>query len=86
MTEKLTWSILLFVTIFLFSFQPTPPKAPEISAAYMESVVQTLGGDEYEGRRPFTQGEARATAYLEGQLKELGVEPGNGESYFQDRR
>jgi Zn-dependent M28 family amino/carboxypeptidase len=33
---------------------------------------------------PFTEGEKITTSYLEQQFKELGLEPGNGDSYFQE--
>lgn len=45
--------------------------------------IQALASDEFLGRKPFTLGETRTIAYLEEQFKELGLQPGNGDSYFQ---
>lgn len=49
----------------------------------LEQSVATLASDDFQGRRPFTEGEKRTLAYLQGQFKELGLEPGNDTSYLQ---
>ncbi len=36
------------------------------------------------GRKPFTEGEIKTLAYLEKAYQDLGIEPGNGDSYFQE--
>jgi Zn-dependent M28 family amino/carboxypeptidase len=36
------------------------------------------------GRMPFTEGETKTLAYLEDEIKKLGLEPGNGTSYLQE--
>jgi Zn-dependent M28 family amino/carboxypeptidase len=36
------------------------------------------------GRKPFTAGETKATAYIASEFKKIGLEPGNNGSYFQD--
>jgi len=46
--------------------------------------IVTLSSDAFQGRRPFTVGELRTITYLENEFKSLGLEPGNGNSYFQD--
>ena len=63
MTKTFSWSMLLLLSTLWFACQAPTPKTPQIDAAFIESVVKTLGSDEYEGRRPFTQGEALTTAY-----------------------
>jgi Zn-dependent M28 family amino/carboxypeptidase len=55
-----------------------------ISTAGLEATIKTLASDEFEGRRPFTNGEKKSIAYLEEQFKALGLEPGNGDSYLQE--
>lgn len=50
--------------------------------SYIEHV-KTLSADEFMGRKPFTAGDTMTTAYIEQQFKDLGLEPGNGDSYFQ---
>lgn len=46
--------------------------------------VKTLSADEFMGRQPFTKGDTMTVNYIADQFKELGLEPGNGESYFQE--
>ncbi|MBC6368755.1 M28 family metallopeptidase [Algoriphagus sp. AK58] len=50
----------------------------------LEPHLITLSSDEFMGRMPFTEGEKITTAFLEQEFKKLGLEPGNGDSYFQD--
>ncbi|HTJ48694.1 MAG TPA: M28 family metallopeptidase [Cyclobacteriaceae bacterium] len=54
------------------------------SVSGLESRIKTLASDEFQGRRPFTEGEKKTITYLENQFKELGLEPGNGTSYLQE--
>jgi Zn-dependent M28 family amino/carboxypeptidase len=54
----------------------------EIEAVLHEHIA-VLASDEFEGRAPATPGEEKTIAYLEQQFKELGIGPGNGDSYFQ---
>jgi Zn-dependent M28 family amino/carboxypeptidase len=49
-----------------------------------EDHIKVLASDEYQGRKPFTEGEKKTLRYLEDQFKSLGIEPGNGNSYLQD--
>jgi Zn-dependent M28 family amino/carboxypeptidase len=56
----------------------------EITQSDLEPHIVTLSSDDYMGRMPFTEGETKTIAYLENEFKSLGLEPGNGESYFQD--
>lgn len=46
--------------------------------------VATLSSDEFEGRMPFTKGDSLTVHYIESQFKELGLQPGNGQSFFQE--
>ncbi len=50
----------------------------------LEPNLITLSSDEFLGRMPFTEGETLTTSFLESEFKTLGLEPGNGDSYFQD--
>ena len=50
----------------------------------MEDHVRTLASDEFQGRKPFTDGEKKTLQYLETAFQELGLEPGNGSSYLQE--
>ncbi|SEQ89371.1 M28 family metallopeptidase [Pedobacter rhizosphaerae] len=43
-----------------------------------------IASDEFEGRKPFTNGETKTINYLADEFKKLGLAPGNGTSYFQE--
>ena len=43
-----------------------------------------LSSDEFEGRAPSSEGEEKTVRYLETEFKKVGLQPGNGDSYFQD--
>jgi hypothetical protein len=49
-----------------------------------ETHLKKLSSDEFMGRMPFTEGETKTLAYLEDEIKKLGLEPGNGTSYLQE--
>lgn len=50
---------------------------------YKTHVIK-LSSDEFLGRKPFTKGDTLTVQYIEQQFKDLGLKPGNGESYFQE--
>ena len=56
----------------------------KIEGEYLKSVLQELGGDKYMGRMPGTAAETLTLNYLEKEYKALGLQPGNGDSYFQE--
>jgi len=68
---------------------PAAPAAPEhafsseINPADFTELVKTLASDEFEGRGPGTPGEDKTVEYLQAQMRRIGLEPGNGESFFQ---
>ncbi|MCX7043481.1 MAG: M28 family metallopeptidase [Gammaproteobacteria bacterium] len=56
---------------------------PEISAEDFSAHIKVIASDEFGGRQPGSDGETKTTEYLREQLQRLGLEPGNGNSYFQ---
>lgn len=67
----------------------TPPAAAhtftaDITEADFADMVKALSSDEFEGRAPGSVGEEKTAAYLEAQMKRIGLQPGNNGSYFQD--
>ena len=67
----------------------TPPAAAhaftaDITEGDFADMVNTLASDEFEGRAPGSTGEEKTAAYLEAQMKRIGLQPGNNGSYFQD--
>lgn len=58
--------------------------ASVMSADSLKKHIAVLASDEYQGRKPFTEGETKTINYLKAQFSLAGLEPGNGESYFQE--
>ena len=46
--------------------------------------IQVLSSDEFEGRLPSTPGEKLTLKYLQAEFEELGLQPGNGDSWLQE--
>ena len=59
-------------------------KSYQFQVADLEPNLILLSSDEFLGRMPFTAGEEMTTQFLESKFKEMGLEPGNGDSYFQE--
>ena len=57
---------------------------PAIDAGDFTELVKTLASDEFEGRGPGSAGEDMTVEYLRTQMQRIGLQPGNGDSYFQD--
>ncbi len=55
-----------------------------ITAADLARHIQVLASDEFEGRLPATPGETKTTDYLREQFAAMGLEPANGDSWFQE--
>ena len=58
-----------------------------ISGIHIDSLtksVMELSSDSFQGRKPFTPGEVITVEYLQKKFAAMGLEPGNGNSYFQD--
>jgi len=66
-----------------------PPRAGSLEDA-LQSIqpdailqhIKVLASDEYEGRGPGTPGEDKTIAYLIGQLRAMGLHPGNPDGTF----
>lgn len=53
------------------------------NADTLKKHITVLASDDYMGRKPFTEGETKTVNYLVEQFRQLGLEPGNGDSYIQ---
>ena len=73
----------LLLTVCLASCS-SKPELYQFQVADLEPNLITLSSDEFMGRMPFTEGENLTTSFLESKFKEMGLEPGNGDSYFQE--
>ena len=54
------------------------------SADTLANDIKVLASDSFMGRKPFTEGETKSITYLQKRFAEVGLEPGNGNSYLQD--
>ncbi|GAA4918276.1 M28 family metallopeptidase [Mucilaginibacter defluvii] len=50
----------------------------------IRGYLSALADDSLTGRKPFTEGETKTINYLAAQFKQIGLEPANNSSYFQD--
>ncbi|MEC5145466.1 Zn-dependent amino-or carboxypeptidase, M28 family [Chitinophaga sp. 180180018-2] len=55
-----------------------------IHAAGLSQHIKMLASDAFEGRKPFTRGEDSSIRYIAAQFRQLGLRPGNGNSYYQE--
>lgn len=66
------------------------PFAKTITADDLKRHLYLVASKEFEGRETATEGQRKAAAYIESDFKNLGLKPGNGDSYqlyypvFQD--
>jgi Zn-dependent M28 family amino/carboxypeptidase len=70
--------------------EQTPPVTDNFIDVYqgintddLKKHIKTLSSDEFEGRLPTTIGEQKTLDYLVKEFKQLGFQPGNGDSYLQ---
>jgi Zn-dependent M28 family amino/carboxypeptidase len=73
--------------IFASCTQSTVPFSNQdgrsISADSLKKHIAILSADDFQGRKPFTQGESKTITYLHEQFEKAGLQPGNGNSYLQ---
>ncbi|HVW96847.1 MAG TPA: M28 family metallopeptidase [Mucilaginibacter sp.] len=58
--------------------------ASVINGDEIKRHIAVLANDSLMGRKPFTEGETKTIDYISSQFKQMGLEPGNNGSYFQD--
>jgi len=58
--------------------------AATITVDDLTNDIRVLASDEFEGRGPSSPGEEKTINYLQTEFEKLGLEPGNGDSYFQE--
>jgi len=83
--------ILLFIAIAFIVSCNTKDQAMDpndglsfFSTDSIKKNVAILAADDFMGRKPFTHGETKTINFLQDQFKAIGLEPGNGNSYFQE--
>ncbi|RLJ80372.1 M28 family metallopeptidase [Pedobacter alluvionis] len=55
-----------------------------INDSSLTQYLSVIAADSLEGRKPFTKGETKTINYLKAQFEKLGLQPGNGNSFFQE--
>ncbi|MGW8314540.1 MAG: M28 family metallopeptidase [Bacteroidales bacterium] len=60
------------------------PESVEVDPSTIGKHIEKLASDEFMGRMPCTEGEEKTIHYLAEAFANLGADPGNGESYFQE--
>jgi Zn-dependent M28 family amino/carboxypeptidase len=65
------------------SAKPTPVASlPDIDTATALKDIQTLSSDDFQGRKPGSEGENKTVAYLTEQFKAAGLAPGNPDGTY----
>ncbi|WP_406827325.1 M28 family metallopeptidase [Pedobacter sp. KACC 23697] len=55
-----------------------------INDSSLTQYLSVIAADSLEGRKPFTNGETKTINYLKNHFEKLGLQPGNGNSFFQE--
>jgi len=76
--------LLILSAIILFAACKQKEISNPITGGDVKSHIAVLANDSLTGRMPFTTGEDKTIKYIAAQFKDLGLEPGNNGSYFQD--
>lgn len=89
MKRLLYWGtlLLLIASSCNNNNEPAIDEKDGLAAFSIDSLrkhIAQLSADDFLGRKPFTEGETKTINYLKDEFKAVGLEPGNGESYFQD--
>ena len=66
------------------STSPDSLSVKAINDSSLTHYLSVIAADSLEGRKPFTNGETKTIDYLKTEFEKLGLEPGNGDSYFQE--
>ncbi|MGA2405253.1 MAG: M28 family metallopeptidase [Bacteroidales bacterium] len=89
-TNPLFNSLLFFSAVLLSTCNQTSKQVDVkdgLSSLNLDSLTRhiiVLSSDSFQGRRPFTEGERKTVNYLKQSFASMGIEPGNGNSYFQE--
>jgi len=84
---KQIFPLIFIITIILSGCSSNKQESPEnsvITYKNIEKHIAELASDKYKGRKPMTEVEPLVVDYISGQMKEIGLEPANNGSYFQD--
>ena len=78
--KKILSLVLVISTLNSFAQKPET-FAKTITANDLKKHLYIVAGPEMEGRETATEGQRKAAAYIENQFKQIGLQPGNKDSY-----
>ncbi|MDN5205613.1 M28 family metallopeptidase [Fulvivirgaceae bacterium BMA10] len=87
MMKSLYYSFILICGLVIVGCQPNEKAkdpAESITKEDLARRISKLASDEFEGRKPFTNGEIATINYIKEEFEKMGIKPGNGDSYFQE--
>ena len=89
MSQSFRFLSLIVFILFSGCFQKNntanlDDRLTSFSAERLKQDVSVLSSDSFAGRKPFTVGETKTINYIQQQFSEAGIEPGNGNSFFQE--
>ena len=82
----MSYLILFLMTILGVSCHSFVRNSGDHAIQYknIEKHIKTLSSDRFSGRMPTTPAEKLTIDYISSQMKEIGLEPANNGSYFQE--
>ena len=75
-------SVSLAVSFSVVAAASAADPVPKITAASLQARTAMLASDAFEGRAPASAGEEKTVAYLERELRALGLKPGNPDGTY----
>ncbi len=84
MKNTYNYLLLFLAAAMLYACNHQNKQTGPITPEDIKSHIAVLADDSLMGRKPFTKGETKTTRYISQQFKQIGLEPGNNGSYFQD--
>jgi Zn-dependent M28 family amino/carboxypeptidase len=86
MMQRLQWFFLSALIGGVACGAPRPPGAAleSFDVDDLAAHIAVIASDSFAGRAPSSVGEDRTMAYLEAEFRRLGLEPGNGTSWYQE--
>src|ERR1700735_2915597 len=86
--RKSTFVVSILLLLALLSCSALNPEGRmqnalnAISADTLLSEIKTLSSDDFEGRKPGSEGEKKTVSYMEDQFRRLNLAPGNPNGTF----
>src|SRR5687767_9153765 len=83
--RKIFLFAFLFTTVAANAQKKGKPEAyaKTITVADLKKHLYIVAGPEMQGRETATEGQRRAAAYIEGEFRRIGLQPGNNGSFQQ---